>query len=508
MYFLLDYKAISRPLLTLNVVLAFAYLAVLGLFFPRGNPYLFWALMIGEFYHIWQIMTYIYTIWSSPEPQAFDPEFSGAVDIFITVCGEPVEVVEETALAALAVEYENKRIFLLNDGYVAKKENWKDIEVLAEQLGINCITRKKPGGAKAGNINHALAKTGSPFVIVFDADHAPRRDFLQATIGYFTDPKVAFVQSPQYYRNHNETYVSAGAWEQQELFFGTICPGKQRMNAVFMCGTNMVIRRSALEQVGGIDERSITEDFMTSQYIHALGWRSVYVPKVLAQGLAPEDLLSYTKQQFRWARGSIQLLLRYNPLFRKGLTFAQKIQYLASSSFYLSGLVVLMNAVFPLVFFYTGAMPFKISTMLLAVVFLPYIFLTVYILRRSTGYHYTYRALAFSMGAFMIHIQALISALFGLKTSFVVTSKTRVDGNFTGLVAPHLLYIAAVVVGVVVAVLREGFDASVVANLSWATLNVALFIPFILAAIPSLGWLARPQEAEDATRFASIRKNL
>ncbi len=507
MYFLQD--VVSRPLLVLNIILALAYFAILAFWFQRGNIYLYAILIIGEIYHVWQIISYIHTIWSPAKPSHFDSQYQPDVDVFITVCGEPADIVEETVHAAKGIRYPEGKLhlYILNDGLAAKKDNWQEIEQVAKRLEVTCITRKVHGGAKAGNINNALTQTTSPLVAIFDADHIPHADFMECMIGYFADSKVGFVQSPQYYRNRHENYVAAGAWEQQELFFGTICPGKQRMNAAFMCGTNMVIRRTALDEVGGINT-SITEDFVTSQYIHARGWRSVYVPRVLAQGLAPEDFLTYTKQQFRWARGSLEMLIKYNPVFLKGLTWRQRLQYIASASFYLSGVVVVANAILPLIFFFTGAVPFHISTMILAAIFLPYIFLTIYVLRRSTGYHYTFRAVAFSIGAFWIHLQALVSVLFGTKNNFVVTSKKQIEGSFINLVTPHLVYIAITIIGFTYAVLREGLNASVVTNLSWALFNIAAFVPFILAAIPSWTSAWEEKAAAEEARYLPMRKNI
>jgi len=90
-------------------------------------------------------------------------------------------------------------------------------------------------------------------------------------------------------------------------------------------------------------ETNIAEDFLTSLFVHSKGWKSVYVPEVLAEGLAPEDFMSYYKQQFRWARGSLEIIFKYNPLFNRGLSLSQKLQYLASASYYLSGVVFLLN---------------------------------------------------------------------------------------------------------------------------------------------------------------------
>ncbi len=264
-----------------------------------------------------------------------------------------------------------------------------------------------------------------------------------------------------------------------------------------MCGTNMVLNRQALADVGGMCETNIAEDFLTSLFIHKKGWKSVYVPEVLAEGLAPEDFSSYYKQQFRWARGSLEVMFKYNPFFQKGLTLAQRIQYLASSSYYFSGLIVLMNALLPIIFFFTGKVPVNVSTMALAAVFLPYIFMNIVTLWLSSNASYTFRALSFSMGSFSLQIQALWAVLTGKKSTFNVTSKQQLSGNFLYLVTPHMLYFVLLVVGVGVAVLREGVSAAVIANLSWALFNAAIFYPFIIAASP-MG--ARPETAAAKTQ--------
>jgi len=474
-----------RPALAWTVVsFAVVYFAIITFRFAPGNAWLFGLLIAGEVFHLWQLATYAHTVVGRTRPAPFTAAFTEPVDIFITVAGEPIAVVEETIRAAKAIEYPDFRVFVLNDGYVAKKDNWREIETLASLLGVTCITRRTPGGNKAGNINHALRLTRSPFVVVFDADHVPHPDFLKRTMGYFSDPKMGFVQTPQFYRNRDTNIVTAAAWEQQELFYGAICRGKDRVNAAFLCGTNMVIRRVALEDVGGIREDNIAEDIITSLFLHRRGWKSVYVPSVLAEGLAPEDMYSYTRQQFRWARGSLEIIFRHNPLFWRELSFSQRIQYLASASYYLSGLVVLMNALLPLVFLFTGAVPLAVTTMALAAVFLPYIFATVYLLLLSSNFTYTFRALAFSMSAFPVHVRAFGATLLRRENVFQVTAKEAVSNNDTRLAAPHIVYAAVVVLGTAVALAREGITASVVTNFSWALFNVAVFLPFIYAALP------------------------
>jgi cellulose synthase (UDP-forming) len=201
---------------------------------------------------LWQVLTFLWGVWDThykaPRRSTHAPALG--VDVFVTVAGEPIEIIEETVTAAQKMLYPDFEVFILNDGRVANKENWQEVEALAARLGVTCITRTVPGGAKAGNINNALALTSRELVAIFDADHVPRADFLYKTTSYFTTEKVGFVQTPQFYKNFATNYLTRSSWEQQELFFGPICKGKNRHNAATMCGTNMVISRKALLEVG------------------------------------------------------------------------------------------------------------------------------------------------------------------------------------------------------------------------------------------------------------------
>lgn len=477
-------SAPSKVLLFANLSMAVGYFLVITFLFPHGNEILFWILIAGEIFHTWQALTYLFTVWSMDSRRRFDSSFTPRVDVFITVAGEPVDIVEETVRAARDMIYPSHRVFILNDGFVAKKDTWRDIVALARRLRVECITRTIPGGAKAGNINNALSETKSPYVVVFDADHVPHKDFLMKTMGYFIDRNLGFLQAPQYYKNAHVNAVTLSSWEQQELFFGPICRGKNHLNSATMCGTNMVIARKAIGAAGGMCDQSIAEDFATGLFIHEKGWKSLYVSEVLAEGLAPEDFLSYTKQQFRWARGALDVLFRYKLLFRRGLSISQKIQYLSSVSYFLSGVVVAMNIALPLFFFYFGIVPVKIDTMLLALVFMPYMFLTMGVLSSTSNGRFSFRALSFSVSSFWIHLQALWSAITGQKVAFSITAKKGLRGNFLYLTAPHMIYIVLVLIGLPVVISREGLSASVINNVAWCVFNIGMFIPYILASAP------------------------
>lgn len=495
---------VPKVLILLCGILTVVYTVYVSFFSPIGNYIVFAMLLITQIFFAFQTLAYLFTIWNTEYKPKKDKNFENrGVDVFITVCGEPVDIIEETLVAALNMDYPNFKVYILNDGYVAKKDNWEDVEKLAAKYGASCITRKIPGGAKAGNINHALTKTDNPFVAVFDADHIPHSDFLKKTMGYFTDTKVAFVQSPQYYKNNVGNFIAEAAWDQQALFFGALCKGKNRLNSTFMCGTNMVINRKALVEAGGMCETNIAEDFLTSLFIHKNGWKSIYVPEVLAQGLAPEDFLSYYKQQFRWTRGSLEVIFKYNPIFTKGLSFAQRIQYLASASYYLTGFVVLINILLPIIYFLTGAVPISISTMQLTLIFLPYMIINIYILHKTSAYSYTFKALCFSISSFTLQIQGVLAVLLNKKTKFSVTSKTKVDGNFLKLTTIHMLYILVSVVSIFIAYLREGLNASLLNNIAWNLLFVVIFSSFIYASAP------KPNlKALLLNRNINVKKNL
>ncbi len=473
---------VPNLLLFINVLMAIVYISWWFYLPHMGNVFLYALLFFGEIYHIIMSFGFWYTIWNRKipkrvtSPNYFDP----SVTVFITVAGEPVDIVTRTIKAAKEMNYPNFKVVVLNDGFVANKENWKEIERTSQDLGVECITRRIPGGAKAGNINNGLRSTQSELVAIFDADMIPNKDFLSKLVPYFYDEKVAFVQSPQFYKNFDQNEITRGAWEQQDLFFGPIMSAKDNLNSSFICGTNLVLRRKALEDVGGINEKSIAEDFLTSYFIHKRKWKSVYYPNILAEGLAPLDLLSYYKQQQRWARGSLEILFRYNPFFRRGFTFAQRVEYFLSALFYLNGLIVLIDIIMPILFLFFGLQPVSSTTQSFALYFIPYMFLNLYTIFLVSGGGITFRAISFSQASWFLQLSALFSLLTRRKVGFAVTSKKRQEGNYLFLIYPHLLYIVLAVIGI--ALNLDNKNPAVFTNSAWAIFNIIMFLPFIKAA--------------------------
>jgi len=474
---------VSKQLLTLNIFVAIFYFSWWLTPSHVGNPILYYSLLFGEIYHVLMAFGFWYTVWPRKTKELLRMEKTKpSVSVFITVAGEPVDLVQRTAEAARDMNYGNHKVYILNDGFVAGKDNWKDIELMAAKIGVNCITRKRAGGAKAGNINNATLKTKSDFIAVLDADMIPHPDFLDKVMPHFADKNVGFVQTPQFYRNWTKNSITGGASEQQNFFFGPIMEGKGLLNSAFICGTNVVLRRGMLESIGGIYEKSIAEDFLTSLLVHKNKWRSVYVREVLCEGLAPEDLGAYCSQQYRWARGSLEALFKFNPIFLGGLPFSARIQYLLSALYYFNGVVVLIDIMASIFFLLFGIQAVSATTSSFALFFIPYMFLTLYTLFNVSGQGITFRAISFSQSSWVLQIKALLGAITRSRDGFTVTPKEEKEKNFVYLVYPHLIYVFLAFVSFTVAYMREGADPAVITNTAWAIFNVIMFIPFIAAS--------------------------
>ena len=384
-----------------------------------GNPVLFGVLIAAELFNVAQALGFWWTCLSRRRrhrrPEPLPDRIRPAVDVFIPTYSEPVEVVEATVAAAMRLRGAAVHVAVLDDG------NRAEMADMAHRLGARYVRRTLHEGAKAGNINHALRHTDAPFVVVLDCDHVPHPDFLVRTLPEFTDTSLAYVQTPQYYANAGAGRIAGAAWSQQALFFGPIARGKDAHGAMFCCGTNVVFRRRALEEVGGFPEGSLTEDFALSVDLHERGWTSVYVSEVLASGLGPEDLASYVSQQHRWARGCLGIIPR---LLRSSLPWPRRLQYLLSASYFLTGWTVAIYLSLPMIRILTGAQPIAgaAADSFLAA-FGPYFVLSLATVASVGAGAYTFGAYTLATSTFWIHVHATIRVLRRRAGGFVVTPK-------------------------------------------------------------------------------------
>ena len=345
------------------------------------------VLIVAETYGLLNSFFLIATVWKLTYREA-PPAPSGLiVDVFITNFDEPLEVLRRTAIGARAIKYPH-RTFMLDDG------NRDEVKAMAEALGIGYIRRDGNEHAKAGNLNNALEVTDGEFILQLDADHVPLPNILDRLLGYFEDPGVAFVQSPQdFYNTDSFTHVvneeGRSLWEENRIFFSLLQPGKDRWNAAFFCGSCAVLRRKAFEEIGGFSTKTITEDMETSIVLHGRGWKSVYHGETLAYGLAPSSAFQYHVQRLRWGQGSMQILRKLNPLTYPGLSVRQRLAYLSSTATYLDGIQKLIFYLAPVVFFLTGWLPVNVTNTQLVTRLVPYVLLSIIafeLLSRGTGW--------------------------------------------------------------------------------------------------------------------------
>lgn len=379
-------------------------------------------LALAETYGLLTAFFLAFSAWGLARRPTPRPLRGRSVDVFVTTYNEPLSIIRKTALAARAIRYPHST-YLLDDG---RRE---EVRRLAEELGIGYITRPTNEHAKAGNLNNALRHTSGEFILQLDADHVPLPTILDRMLGWFADERVAFVQSPQdFYNTDAFTYEvdvrGRRIWEDQQLFFRVLQPGKDRVNAAFFVGSCAVIRRAALEEIGGFATETITEDIETSLVLHSRGWRSVFVNETLAYGLAPANALAFHVQHLRWGQGAMQTLRRYKPLRMPGLTFAQRIAYFDSLTTYLGGFQRLILYLAPLVFFVTGIFPLHASATAFALMFVPYLALQLVSFKLlARGHGSLLLADRFAMAKFFTHLLAITGYLTRRRLGFRVTPK-------------------------------------------------------------------------------------
>ena len=626
-----------RLLVACTLVLGFNYIAWRWLFsanwaaWPIAVP-----LLLAETYSFIDALLFGTTMWRLKERgPAPEPPEGATVDVFITTYNEPVDMVMTTARAAKAIRYPHET-WVLDDG------DRPEMREAAQAAGIGYITRSadwkdRPRHAKAGNLNNALFQTSGEFMMILDADQVPDPAILDRTLGWFRDEQVALVQTPQYFTNVTDADPLGS---QAPLFYGPIQQGKDGWNAAFFCGSNAVLRREALMQIGVVgyvreveravrealdaadkvlrgarkgavqqgpavvkavedlrnavwlarkelaagepvsevtyrfqqhvddasraiveadlsalhadlvgledlfeadaelglpvvDEQalaalasreasplqaletvqalvravdvdrsdeaqpvmpmatiSVTEDMATAMRLHSNGWKTVYHHEVLAHGLAPEDLATMLHQRLRWSQGTLQVLLKENPLTQRGLEVTQKLMYFATMWSYLSGFAAIVYIAAPIIYmvlgtkpvisfggdFFVRLVPFLIANQLL--------FLVV-----GWGVK-TWRGQQYSLALFPIWIRACTTAVgnvyLGRSLGFVVTPKTRQAGAPAwGLIKPQLvamgLLAAAGVLGVVRMVVGQADVTPTLVNLAWIVFDLVVLSVIVQA---------------------------
>jgi cellulose synthase (UDP-forming) len=623
-------QLVLRVVVVLTLVLGVNYIAWRWL--DSVNWSAWWIavpLVIAETYSLIDVALFGMTMWKArrrEDPPAPAPGIT--VDVFVTTYNEPVELVLRTAEAARDITYPH-RTWVLDDG------SRPDRAAAARAAGVGYIERSedwtdRPRHAKAGNLNNALFQTDGEFLLILDADQIPEPEILDRVLGYFDDPAVALVQTPQFFTNVTSADPLGS---QAPLFYGPIQQGKDGWNAAFFCGSNAVLRRDALMQLGlvgyvretersvrealhasrrlldraqrdapdavqaavlhevqeaaaralgaldageplsdvtygfqrevdGISAQvvardvasiqddlaaiaalpiarddeigavvvdepalarladrewsplgaiesvqalvravdvdrsseaqavmpvatlSVTEDMATAMRLHALGWKTVYHHESLAHGLAPEDLGTMMTQRLRWAQGTMQVMLKENPLGVRGLKVGQKLMYFATMWSYLSGFAALVYLAAPIIFLCFGVLPVTAWTVDFFARFIPFFLASQLLFVVAARGVKTWRGQQYALALFPVWIKAVWTAVanvwFGRPLGFAVTPKVRPDGSPSQwrLVWPQLLAMALLVVAAVIGIVRASLGLSLwvgtTVNLLWVVYDLVV----------------------------------
>jgi cellulose synthase (UDP-forming) len=321
-----------------------------------------------------ELVLYAFQAWTLSDRHSPPSTTRPTIDVFVCTYDESIDVVRATLTAAcvMAARWGPAEVYCLDDGHR------REMQALSTELGATWLTRPNNDHAKAGNINNALAHTDGELVLVLDADHVPAPETLERLAGYFADERLALVQTPHSFYNEDSIQHFDKHRNDQSQFFEVVCPGKDHHEAVFWCGTGALLRRAALDEVGGVLVDTVAEDFHTTIAMHAKGWRTAFHREELIRGLAPLDLAGYLLQRDRWARGNMAVLrTTESPLRVRGITGRQRLCYLASLLSYATGPQRAAMLGVLVVSLWSGTLPLHADALTLATIWLPGVLLTL-----------------------------------------------------------------------------------------------------------------------------------
>ncbi len=408
--------------------------------FKKSHVGNLWFFVIFSFV-FWYGVARLILIWinylkiSKPEPTV--PGQGLSVAIFTTCTpGEPVSMFDKTLAACSRITYPHTTYLLVDTPS-------EEIRSIAERHQAVLMDMTGVGGAKAGKVNTALKNTTEDFILILDPDHIPFPNFLDQTLGYFTDEKVGFVQVSQAYYNQYRSFTAKGAAEQTYTFYGPTQMGLHGLGSPVAIGANCTFRRKALESIGG-HAIGLAEDLLTSLRIHAAGWKSVYNPVVVSRGLVPEDFGSFCKQQLKWARGVFEVSFSEIPKVFRKLTSWQKLTYMAIGTYYLVGATTFFFTLIPFVYFFTSAMPasmlfseFLINGSFLVIIsFSIYLFVQRWMCHPETERGFQWRGMILKYASWPVYLLGFLLAVVNVDIPYIPTSKKAVTNYVTPFARP------------------------------------------------------------------------
>ncbi|MBH0089206.1 UDP-forming cellulose synthase catalytic subunit [Pseudoalteromonas sp. NSLLW218] len=420
-----------------------------------------------------------------PVPLPKDTDLWPTVDVYIPTYNEPLSVVRPTTLAALSIDWpaDKLNVYILDDG---KRPEFKDF---AAEIGVGYLARADNNHAKAGNMNSAMRYTDGEYIAIFDCDHVPARSFLQMTMGQFLkDSKVCLVQTPHHFfsadpfeRNlNNHSQIP----NENMLFYGLIQDGNDMWDATFFCGSCAVLKRAALDDIGGFAFETVTEDAHTALRMQRAGYKTAYINIPQAAGLATDSLSAHIGQRIRWARGMAQIFRLDNPLMGKGLSIPQRLCYINAMLHFLSGIPRIVFLTAPLALIYFNAY----------IIYAPFIAIFIYVVptliqikatnsRIQGKYRYSFWGEVYESVLAWYILKPTTVALFNPnKGKFNVTEKGGLNDEEHydwGISKPYLILLLINLLGIIVGVLRLFLGDSsqvgvLIISMGWAFYNIII----------------------------------
>jgi len=488
-----------------------------------------------------------------------------SIDVMFATYNEEPELVRLGLLDAKQITYPHDvdiRIHVLDDG---RREEMRKV---ADEEGVNYITRSSNEGFKAGNLRHAMDHTSGDFLVICDADTRPFPSILENTLGYFTDPKMAWVQTPQWFYDLPEGQPLDAVLNRRlgdlggklaeglqkvvgpiklggdpfvsdpKMFYDIIQRRRNWANASFCCGAGSIHRREAVMEVAlrsfgaKVEDRThsteetvtisskerviapdlmeairteaatteiltpykfhVSEDIYTSIVMHsdrARGWKSKMHPIVESKMLSPQDLLTWTVQRYKYAGGSLDILLNDNPLFRRGLTFSQRIMYATTFFSYLAPIWNLVFLLAPIVYLFSGVSPVSAYSAEFFWHLIPFLVALELAMMVGTWGVPGYPAKSSFLSFFPLGLRAIWAVAKGQTISFKVTPKVRQSGNFLTLVRPQIAIVALTGLASLWALASLAIGSSdhsatgVLSNILWGINNCLAMLGIISAAL-------------------------
>ncbi len=400
------------------VAIVVAYFVVRIFYTSEGaHPIAYWTLLGAEIFSLITLLLFLYDAWDVPP--RFTPTPVGiSTDIVIATYNEDVSIIEPTIVSSLRVTGVGA-VWVLDDG---GRESVRDLCAL---LGARYIARETHEHAKAGNINHALPQFTSDVLLFLDADHVPSRSIITTMSGYFSDPQVAVVQSPHSFRNRDSSQHRGVTRHEQSLFYEVLMPAREKSQTAFWSGSAAILRRSALLDIGGVAVETLAEDLHTTLRLQRSGYTVRYHNEPLVSALAPHTTLDYLLQRDRWARGTLGVMFSpESPVFGRGWTLGQRLHYLNNLLYYVIPVQRLAYVAVLVMVFLFGWLPLgNISLPIVGLLLASLAATAVASVLFSRGKRDAFDGSQFNWLSSSIHLKALLDAILGRKTKFMVTPK-------------------------------------------------------------------------------------